>query len=346
LIEWLTDNPELMESAVSGSRVLGAGMAMGFGAIGAGVGEGYDAGEAVEKISRQPAVAGELTRTMLVGQAVAETSGIFALVISLMLMFSEPEEAGLEVMGAYLGSGLAMGLGALGTGVGAGIAGGQAASSIGRNPGTRRSVMVTMLLGQGVATTPAVFALLIAMILLFAQQFGLFMGNSVEAACAALGAGLAMGLGALGPGLGTGQAAGGACDGAGRASSDSARRDVTVMMLLGQAVATTPAVFALLVAVILAFGEQILKLGVDGASTVDSLPTAAAMLAAGIAMGAGSIGPGIGTGMAASSASRGTGLNPKTNTVLTRTMLIGGAVAQSTSVYSLVIALLLLFYAV
>jgi F0F1-type ATP synthase membrane subunit c/vacuolar-type H+-ATPase subunit K len=148
----------------------------------------------------------------------------------------------------------------------------------------------------------------------------------------------------LGPGLGTGQAAGGACDGAGRASTDDARRDVTVMMLLGQAVATTPAVFALLVAVILAFGEQLLKLGVGAEGiTVDSLPTAAAVLGAGIAMGAGGIGPGIGTGMAAGSASLGVGLNPKANTDLTRTMLIGGAVAQSTSVYSLVIAFILMF---
>ncbi len=66
---------------------LGAGISMGLGAIGPGVGEGFAAGKACEAIGRNPQEAGLLTRTMLVGQAVSESTGIYSLVIALLLLF-------------------------------------------------------------------------------------------------------------------------------------------------------------------------------------------------------------------------------------------------------------------
>jgi F-type H+-transporting ATPase subunit c len=67
--------------------LLGAGLAMGFGAIGPGIGEGYAAGRACEAIGRNPKEAGLLTRTMILGQAISESTGIYALVIALLLIF-------------------------------------------------------------------------------------------------------------------------------------------------------------------------------------------------------------------------------------------------------------------
>ena len=66
---------------------IGAGICMGFGAIGPGVGEGFAAGKACEAIGRAPENAGLLTRTMLIGQAVSESTGIYSLVIALLLLF-------------------------------------------------------------------------------------------------------------------------------------------------------------------------------------------------------------------------------------------------------------------
>ncbi|MHC4251692.1 MAG: ATP synthase F0 subunit C [Planctomycetota bacterium] len=68
------------------ARYLGAGICMGIGAIGPGIGEGYAAGRACEGISRRPEEAGLLTRTMLVGQAVSETTGIYSLLIAFLLI--------------------------------------------------------------------------------------------------------------------------------------------------------------------------------------------------------------------------------------------------------------------
>ena len=72
---------------IKAAAFIGAGLAMGFGAIGPGVGEGYVAGKACEAIGRNPEEAGLLTRTMLVGQAVSESTGIYSLVIALLLLF-------------------------------------------------------------------------------------------------------------------------------------------------------------------------------------------------------------------------------------------------------------------
>jgi F-type H+-transporting ATPase subunit c len=51
------------------------------------LGEGIVAAKACEAIGRNPREAGLLTRTMLVGQAVAESTGIYSLVVALLLIF-------------------------------------------------------------------------------------------------------------------------------------------------------------------------------------------------------------------------------------------------------------------
>jgi F-type H+-transporting ATPase subunit c len=72
---------------IRAAALLGAGLSMGLGAIGPGVGEGFAAGKACEAIGRNPREAGLLTRTMLVGQAVSESTGIYSLVVALLLIF-------------------------------------------------------------------------------------------------------------------------------------------------------------------------------------------------------------------------------------------------------------------
>ena len=72
---------------VDAFALLAAGICMGFGAIGPGVGEGFAAGKACEGIARNPEQSQLITRTMLIGQAVSESTGIYSLVIALLLIF-------------------------------------------------------------------------------------------------------------------------------------------------------------------------------------------------------------------------------------------------------------------
>jgi F-type H+-transporting ATPase subunit c len=78
----------LEEAIIKAAALLGAGLAMGFGAIGPGIGEGFAAGKACEGVAKRPEQAPLLTRTMLIGQAVSESTGIYSLVIAFILIFS------------------------------------------------------------------------------------------------------------------------------------------------------------------------------------------------------------------------------------------------------------------
>ncbi|MDO9591629.1 MAG: ATP synthase F0 subunit C [Erysipelotrichaceae bacterium] len=68
---------------------IGAGLAMIAG-IGPGIGQGYAAGKGAESVGRQPEAQGDIVRTMLLGAAVAETTGIYGLIIALILLFANP----------------------------------------------------------------------------------------------------------------------------------------------------------------------------------------------------------------------------------------------------------------
>ena len=68
---------------------IGAGLAVIAG-IGPGIGQGYAAGQAAAAVGRQPEAKGDIVQTMLLGQAVAETTGIYGLVIAIILLFVKP----------------------------------------------------------------------------------------------------------------------------------------------------------------------------------------------------------------------------------------------------------------
>ena len=79
----------LERAIVLGCSAIGAGIAMIAG-FGPGIGEGYAAGKALEAIGRQPECRSSVTTTMLMGCAVAETTGIYGFVVGLLLMFVCP----------------------------------------------------------------------------------------------------------------------------------------------------------------------------------------------------------------------------------------------------------------
>ena len=68
---------------------IGAGLALIAG-IGPGIGEGYAVGKACEAIGRQPECRGQVTSTMIMGCAIAETTGIYGFVTGLLLMLLAP----------------------------------------------------------------------------------------------------------------------------------------------------------------------------------------------------------------------------------------------------------------
>lgn len=80
---------ELAIGIILGGCALGAGIAMIAG-FGPGIGEGQAVAAACEAIGRQPESQSAVTTTMLMGCAVAETTGLYSFVIALLLIFLAP----------------------------------------------------------------------------------------------------------------------------------------------------------------------------------------------------------------------------------------------------------------
>ena len=80
----------MQEAIVKAACALGAGLCMGIGAIGPAIGEGNAVGKALEGMARQPESTSNLRTNMLVGCAVAETTGIYGFIVALLLMFANP----------------------------------------------------------------------------------------------------------------------------------------------------------------------------------------------------------------------------------------------------------------
>ena len=91
---------ELAIGIILGCCALGAGMAMIAG-IGPGIGEGNAVAKACEAIGRQPESKGTVTTTMIMGCAIAETTGLYALVIAILLIFVAPKNL-VEILMTYI----------------------------------------------------------------------------------------------------------------------------------------------------------------------------------------------------------------------------------------------------
>jgi F-type H+-transporting ATPase subunit c len=318
-----------VQTWVSVAAFTGAGLAMGLGAIGAAIGEGYTAAQANTAVSRNTKMSGDVLKSMLVGQAIAESASIFALVIAVLMLFYKMPGATMIKAASLLGAGFCMGFGAIGSGVGSGLPGGQACIGLVRQPSIGNRLTTNMLIGSAVCQTPAIFSMVVALMLIFID----FSKAPLFPTWAALiGAGLSTGLAAIGSGMGGGFAAGASCEGVARQPETAG--PVTTTMLVGQAVAQTPSIFGLLISFVLmfkAFPES------------TAFAASAGLIAAGISTGFGGIGPGVGNGMAAEGAVRWVARNVEHSGELMRIMLVGQAVSQSTAIYAMVVSLCLIF---
>lgn len=70
---------------MTGLIALGAGIAIGFAALGIGIGQGLLGSKAMESIGRQPEAANQIRTILIVGMAIMETIGVLSFVIAIIL---------------------------------------------------------------------------------------------------------------------------------------------------------------------------------------------------------------------------------------------------------------------
>lgn len=69
---------------------LGAGIAIGFAALGCGIGQGLTAGNTTAGIARNPGAAGSMFTNFILGMVLIESLAIYGLVVALLLFFRIP----------------------------------------------------------------------------------------------------------------------------------------------------------------------------------------------------------------------------------------------------------------
>ena len=69
-----------------GLRYIGAGFAV-FTGFAAAFAEGNVAAHALDAMARQPEMSGKITTTMIIGQAISETTGIYGFIVAILLIF-------------------------------------------------------------------------------------------------------------------------------------------------------------------------------------------------------------------------------------------------------------------
>ena len=87
-MESIFDITALADAIKVVGKAIGAGLCMGVGAIGPAIGEGNAVSKALEGMARQPESAGNLRTTMILGCAITETTGIYALLIAFLILFT------------------------------------------------------------------------------------------------------------------------------------------------------------------------------------------------------------------------------------------------------------------
>ena len=76
------------EFTVIAAKAISAALCMAIGSIAPALGEGNAVAKALEGMARQPEAASDLRSSMILGCAVTETTGIYCLVVSLLILFA------------------------------------------------------------------------------------------------------------------------------------------------------------------------------------------------------------------------------------------------------------------
>jgi len=302
---------------------------VGVTSIGVGLGGGIAAKGAINALNIAPKSGPEILRAVIIGLALIETGGILGVVMGLILLFGQSME---DPSLLYIGiseCGIAFALGITGCIVGAysALPARQAAHSIARQPFFSAKIINTMLLTQSIIQTPVIFGFLISLFI----KAQLVQVHDLTHSIKLLSSGLALGLACIGPILGLARFARIAVESVGR-NRDSYGKVMT-FTFISQAIIETPIIFAFVIAIILL---------VSPISTYDSALYGIGSIAAALAIGIGTLGPGISSGNIAGAACREIAIDPKNSSLLMKTSILGQSIVEAAAIYALLISLLLL----
>ena len=158
-----------------------AGLCIGAGVIFPALGQAHAVSRAMEAMARQPDEASTITRNLFIGLAMIESQALYVLIVALILLFANPLAGRLAAAQARGGvapwlligsagvAALAITLGTTLSALGQGRVTAAALTSISEQPAMRTQVSTTLFISLAFLESLALYALIVALILLFAN---------------------------------------------------------------------------------------------------------------------------------------------------------------------------------
>jgi len=223
---------------------------------------------------------------------------------------------------------LAVGINSIGAGIGEGLTSSAALDAINIQPSARANITRTAILGMALIETAAILGVVVAMMLLIGATHAT---NSYYMGLAEIGIALSICLCGLVLGIVSSLPAQAACHAIARQPFFAQK--IFRFMLITQSLLQSPIVFGFIVAFIIKFQ----------AAKIDTLAESLRLIASGLAIGLGGIGPSIGLALFARQACASVGINPHAYAKLFSFTLISQTIIETPIIFAFVISLSLLF---
>lgn len=293
--------------------------------LGGGIGQGIASFATIDAINRQPCSYNANFRALVIGLALIESGIIIALVTALMIIFSvQPLTLGVAI--GELGIAVAIGFAGGAVSIASSFVVKAATESIGRQPFFAQKLMTVMLLSQSIMEAPVIIAFIVSLLI----RNRINANPEVLFGLQGLAAGIATGLGSVGPSIGQAIFTQKSLQSIG--INKNAYNKIFSFMLLLEAVIETPLIFCLLVSLIILYRP------LDGALIGDAL----VLITAAVTISLGALGTATGIGYTASKSVQGVAENVDLYGILLRTTLLVVAFIESSIIYAMIIALMLI----
>jgi len=151
---------------VSGLQLLATGLCIGLGCIGPAIGLSLFSRTALRGLGINRKSYNKLLSFTLISNAIIETPIIFALVVSLMMLFVDTSNATIVKGIALLSAAFCMGISTIGVGISSGRTAGAACHQIAKKPEMHPVLSRTSMFSQGLIDTFAIYAMLVAILLI------------------------------------------------------------------------------------------------------------------------------------------------------------------------------------
>lgn len=228
---------------------LGIVFAVGFSGLALGITSALPVRAACLAIARQPLFAQQIMRFMLIALSLLQTPIIFGLIIALFIQGQAGSIGTVRDSFRLISSGLCIGLGSVGPAIGLAFFTQSICKHMGVNRSAYRQLFTFALISQAIIETPILFALVVAISLLFALP--VFGSENLIDGIMLLAAGLCTGIGTIGPGISSGKTATEA--GKQIAYNPETYSVLSRLSMFAQGLIETGAIYAVLVSFLLLF---------------------------------------------------------------------------------------------